>query len=115
MSYLKPGTCVIDANQAGSADYAAADQVSRSVTVAAQPSGYDLVGSDGGVFVFPTGQSGGFYGSLPGLHVSVDDIVGMVPTADDQGYFLVGSDGGVFAFGERPVRELPAWDSGFGE
>ena len=33
-------------------------------------SGYDLVGSDGGVFVFPPGASGGFYGSLPGLGVS---------------------------------------------
>ena len=28
--------------------------------------GYDLAGSDGGVFVFPTGQSQGFFGSLPG-------------------------------------------------
>ncbi len=27
--------------------------------------GYDLAGSDGGVFVFPTGQSSGYYGSLP--------------------------------------------------
>ena len=34
--------------------------------------GYDLVGSDGGVFVF----GGGFYGSLPGLGISVDDITG---------------------------------------
>jgi hypothetical protein len=71
-------------------------------------SGYDLVGSDGGVFVFPTGSSGGFYGSLPGLGVQVNDIVGMVPTADDQGYFLVGSDGGVFAFGNAPfLGSLP--------
>ena len=28
--------------------------------------GYDLAGSDGGVFVFPVGQASGFYGSLPG-------------------------------------------------
>jgi hypothetical protein len=65
-------------------------------------SGYDLVGRDGGVFVFPTNQSGGFYGSLPGLGVHVSNIVGMVPTSTDQGYFLVGSDGGVFAFGNAP-------------
>jgi len=72
------------------------------------PSGYDLVGSDGGVFVFPTGQSGGFYGSLPGLGVHVDDIVGMVPSSDDKGYFLVGQDGGVFAFGDAPfLGSLP--------
>jgi hypothetical protein len=60
---------------------------------------YDLVGSDGGVFVF--GQPGtGFYGSLPGIGVRVNDIVGMVSTSDDKGYYLVGSDGGVFAFGD---------------
>ena len=70
----------------------------------AQSSGYDLVGHDGGVFVFPVGQSGGFYGSLPGLGVKVSNIVGMVPTANDQGYFLVGSDGGVFAFGNAPFE-----------
>jgi endoglucanase len=71
-------------------------------------SGYDLVGSDGGVFVFPTGSSSGFYGSLPGLGVHVNDIVGMVPTANDQGYFLVGSDGGVFSFGNAPfLGSLP--------
>ena len=76
---------------------------------AAHTSGYDLVGSDGGVFVFsPPGTSGGFYGSLPGLHISVHNIVGMVPTATDQGYFLVGSDGGVFAFGNAPfLGSLP--------
>jgi hypothetical protein len=86
-----------------------------SVTVASPPpspsptsSGYDLVGADGGVFVFPQGQSGGFYGSLPGLGVSVHDIVGMVPTSSDQGYFLVGADGGVFSFGDAPyLGSLP--------
>jgi Fibronectin type III domain len=71
-------------------------------------SGYDLVGSDGGVFVFPTGNPGGFYGSLPGLGVHVNDIVGMVPTSNDQGYFLVGADGGVFSFGNAPfLGSLP--------
>jgi hypothetical protein len=71
-------------------------------------SGYDLVGSDGGVFVFPTGNPGGFYGSLPGLGVHVNDIVGMVPTANAKGYFLVGADGGVFSFGNAPfLGSLP--------
>ncbi|HEX3794930.1 MAG TPA: fibronectin type III domain-containing protein [Acidimicrobiales bacterium] len=60
---------------------------------------YDLVGSDGGVFVF--GQPGtGFYGSLPGQNIRVNNIVGIVPTNDGRGYFLVGSDGGVFTFGD---------------
>jgi hypothetical protein len=74
----------------------------------ATSSGYDLVGKDGGVFVFPTNQSGGFYGSLPGLGVHVHDITGMVPSPDDKGYFLVGQDGGVFAFGDAPfLGSLP--------
>jgi hypothetical protein len=68
----------------------------------ASSSGYDLVGADGGVFVFdPPGTSGGFYGSLPGRHiVPAKPIVGMVATIDDKGYYLVGADGGVFAFGD---------------
>jgi len=63
-------------------------------------SGYDLVGSDGGVFVFPVGQSGGYFGSLPGLTppVDVDNVVGIVPTNSYRGYDLVASDGGVFVF-----------------
>ena len=60
--------------------------------------GYDLAGSDGGVFVFPVGQASGFFGSLPGLGVKVNNIVGIVPTNNFTGYNLVGSDGGVFVF-----------------
>jgi len=72
-------------------------------------SGYDLVGSDGGVFVFPTGNPGGFYGSLPGLGVTPNKpVVGMVPTVTDKGYFLVAQDGGVFSFGTAPfLGSLP--------
>ncbi len=61
-----------------------------------QATGYDLVGSDGGVFVF----HGGFYGSLPGLGIHVDNIVGIAPAANYGGYYLIGSDGGVFSFGD---------------
>jgi hypothetical protein len=62
---------------------------------------YDLVGSDGGVFAF---GSSIFFGSLPGMGIHVNDIVGIVPTSDSEGYFLVGSDGGVFAFGDAPFE-----------
>jgi len=62
------------------------------------PAGYDLAGSDGGVFVFPVGQASGFFSSLPGLGVKVNNVVGIVPTNSDQGYDLVGNDGGVFVF-----------------
>lgn len=74
---------------------------------AADESGYDLVGADGGVFVLSPSQSG-FYGSLPGLGIKVDNIRGMVPSSDDRGYYLVGSDGGVFAFGDAQfANSLP--------
>ncbi len=52
--------------------------------------GYDLAGSDGGVFVFPTGQPFGFFGSLPGLGVKVNNVVGLVPTNNYHGYDLAG-------------------------
>jgi kumamolisin len=79
-----------------------------STLAGAAQSGYDLVGQDGGVFVFPTNQSGGFFGSLPGLGVHVRNIAGMVPSPDDNGYFLVGRDGGVFSFGDAPfLGSLP--------
>jgi predicted outer membrane repeat protein len=60
--------------------------------------GYDLAGSDGGVFVFPTGQPKGFFGSLPGLGIHINNVVGLVPTNNYNGYNLAGSDGGVFVF-----------------
>lgn len=63
---------------------------------ATQATGYDLVGSDGGVFAF----HGGFYGSLPGLGIHVNNVVGIAPAANYGGYYLVGSDGGVFSFGD---------------
>ena len=67
--------------------------------------GYWMVGSDGGVFAF---GDAGFVGSLPGIHVHVSDIVGVVPTASGKGYWMVGSDGGVFAFGDAGfVGSLP--------
>jgi hypothetical protein len=97
VTYLATGTCILDANQAGSTTFFTAPEVKRSVTVRSGP-GYDLAGSDGGVFVFPTGQPFGFYGSLPRLGVKVSNVVGIVPTDDDTGYDMAGSDGGVFVF-----------------
>ncbi len=67
--------------------------------------GYDLVGSDGGVFAFGNSP---FLGSLPGKGIHVSDIAGIVPTATDQGYFVVAADGGVFSFGNAPfLGSLP--------
>ncbi len=91
----------------GTSPVVAQDQYTYASTKASIAGGYDMVGSDGGVFVFPTGGSG-FYGSLPGLGIHVNDIVGIVPTLDQKGYWLVGHDGGVFAFGDAGyVGSLP--------
>jgi hypothetical protein len=59
--------------------------------------GYLMAGSDGGLFAY---GAAGYHGSVPGVGVHVDDIVGMAATADGGGYWLVASDGGVFAFGD---------------
>ncbi len=96
VSGLMSGTryyCVVTA-------VSAIGQSVASTVVSATPlqTGYDLAGSDGGVFVFPVGQASGFFGSLPGLGVKVNNIVGIVPTNNFSGYDLVGSDGGVFVF-----------------
>ena len=99
---LSPGTYAISGNDSDSNDDTGTWVFVLTVTgtTPAVPAGdYDLVGSDGGVFVF--GQPAtGFYGSLPGIGVHVNDIVGMATASDDQGYYLVGRDGGVFAFGD---------------
>jgi IPT/TIG domain len=98
------GTVTVTATTwAGTSATSTADKFTYKLT------GYDLAGSDGGVFVFPVGQTSGFFGSLPGLHVTpVAPIVGLVPTITDEGYFLVGNDGGVFAFGTAPfLGSLP--------
>jgi hypothetical protein len=63
----------------------------------APAAGYTLAGADGGVFGF---GHAGFFGSLPGSAVHVDDVVGMANTAADDGYWLVAADGGVFSFGD---------------
>jgi hypothetical protein len=59
--------------------------------------GYWIVHPDGGVFSY---GSAPFFGSLPGLGINVNNIVGIASTPDGGGYWLVGSDGGVFAFGD---------------
>jgi hypothetical protein len=42
-------------------------------------------------------------GTLPALHVVVNDITGIAGTPTGKGYWLVGADGGVFAFGKAAM------------
>jgi large repetitive protein len=48
VSFAAAGTCVIDANQAGNAQYAAAPQVQRSITVTRPGQQYSPPPSEGG-------------------------------------------------------------------
>jgi hypothetical protein len=70
--------------------------------------GYWVVGRDGGVFAYGVP----YYGSLPGRHVHVDDIVGAAATADGRGYWLAGANGAVYAFGDANDLGSPAGTTG---
>jgi len=84
-------------------DAGAFELVSQPVTN--PTTGYWMVGSDGGVFAFGNAP---YVGSLPGINVHVNNIVGIVGTHDRLGYWMVGRDGGVFAFGDaKYVGSLP--------
>jgi hypothetical protein len=65
--------------------------------------GQVLAGTDGGVFSF----NAPFAGSVSGLGVHVNDIVGMAYDAATGGYWLVGSDGGVFSFNAPYQGSVP--------
>ena len=62
----------------------------------AEPHGYWLAASDGGVFTFGGAH---FYGSAAGP-AAARPVTGIAATVDDKGYWLVSASGGVFAFGD---------------
>ena len=62
---------------------------------AALPSGYWVLGADGGVFAY--GQAA-FLGSTGGQQLNAP-VVAMEATPAGDGYWLVASDGGIFAYG----------------
>ncbi len=67
--------------------------------------GYWLVAADGGVFAFGDATADG---SVPGLGLHVDDIVGMA-TSSQGGYWLSASDGLIYSFGGAPhLPSLPS-------
>jgi hypothetical protein len=67
-----------------------------SPVVAPENDGYDLVGSDGGIFTFGNAP---FFGSTGALTLQ-RPVTGITPTSDHGGYWLVASDGGIFTFGD---------------
>jgi hypothetical protein len=88
------GTDTVTGSYGGDPTHAAS--VGTATLTVTSTQGYRLVGSDGGVYSF---GSAGFFGSLPGLGISTNDIVGTAADPAGTGYWLVGSDGGVFSFG----------------
>jgi hypothetical protein len=62
----------------------------------AEPSGYFMVASDGGVFDYGNLP---FCGSMGGIPLN-KPVVGMAATPDGGGYWLVASDGGIFTYGD---------------
>ena len=56
--------------------------------------GYDLVGSDGGLFAFGTAR---YFGSMGGTRLDAP-VVGMASDVRTGGYWMAASDGGIFAF-----------------
>ncbi len=62
----------------------------------AEPTGYWLVATDGGIFTF---GDAAFHGSTGAIRLN-QPIVAMAPTPSGQGYWLVASDGGIFSFGD---------------
>ncbi len=73
----------------------------KGIARTANGGGYWIVASDGGVFSFGNAI---FYGSLPGLNISVNNIVGICARPQGDGYWLYASDGGVFTFGAAPFH-----------
>ena len=69
-------------------------------SAAADPPGYWLVGSDGGIFAY---GSAPFKGSTGALQLN-RPVVGMAPTPSGAGYWLVASDGGIFSFGDAAFK-----------
>ena len=65
-------------------------------TAPAEPHGYFMVASDGGIFDYGNLP---FCGSTGGLPLN-KPVVGMAATPDGGGYWLVASDGGIFAYGD---------------
>jgi hypothetical protein len=57
--------------------------------------GYDLAGSDGGVFSIGLP----YKGSMGGIHLD-SPVVGIATTPSGNGYWLASADGGVFSFGD---------------
>jgi hypothetical protein len=77
----------------------------RAILPSSAGTGYVLVGSDGGAFLFGRGVS--YHGSLPGEKDHVTDIVGLALTPDNGGYFMAGANGAVYGFGDAKVQPAP--------
>jgi hypothetical protein len=92
-------TCVVPAGVVGTVDVSVTTPGGTATLAGAYqyqaPSGYWLVGADGGVFSFGTQ----FYGSTGNLTLNAP-VFAMTSTSDGKGYWFVARDGGVFSYGD---------------
>ncbi|HEU5001863.1 MAG TPA: peptidoglycan recognition family protein [Actinomycetota bacterium] len=95
---LSPGTYTVTAvarDATGKASPPTAVASGYRVVTGQLPSGYWVLGDDGGIFAYGAAQ---FFGSTGGMHLNAP-VVGMAATPAGDGYWLVASDGGIFAYG----------------
>jgi len=75
--------------------------------VVGNPTGYVMLGADGGVFNFGSSQ---FFGSLPSIgFVPAAQLTVIKNTPTEQGYYMMGIDGGIFAFGDAQFLGSLPW------
>lgn len=86
-------------------------KVSNNMATAVPTGGQLAIRPDGGVFSFNGAR---FYGSMPGLKITKNNIVGIASTKTGNGYWLVGSDGGVFSFGDAGYHGSGTGNPGWG-
>ena len=96
VTYAHAGSCVLDANQGGNADYAPASQVQTTIAVGSASPGYLIVAASGRVYAYGSAHSSS---RLVSRH---NRIVAIAPSPGDTGYYLVTKLGNVYNFGGAP-------------
>ena len=71
----------------------------------ADGTGYMMVGANGGVYAFGDAH---YAGSLPGLGIAVDNVVGLALSPDGNGYWMVSNDRGGLRLRRRALPRVAA-------
>ena len=99
VTYAHAGSCVLDANQGGNADYATATQVQTTIAVSETASPrYLVAGASGRVYLYGSAVSSSSLSVKP----RVRPVVAIARSAGDTGYYLVTALSNVYNFGGAP-------------